>query len=67
MASLATWTDTGDTLKVCDVYSDGYGIRGYVYKPYTGDEGNGTVLLKVSDASGHPVVGASERRVAPPR
>ena len=47
----ATWTENGDTLKVCDVYSDGYGIRGYVYIPNTGDEGNGTVLLKASDPS----------------
>jgi hypothetical protein len=47
----ATWTENGDTLKVCDTFSDGYGVRAYVYVPYTGDEENGTVLLKVSDPS----------------
>lgn len=47
----ATWTENGDTLKVCDDRADGYGIRAYIYVPYTGDEGNGTVLVKVSDPS----------------
>lgn len=47
----ATWTENGDTLKVCDDYPDGYGVRGYIYVPYTGNEENGTVLMKASDPS----------------
>ena len=45
----AYWTENGDTLEVCDLHSDGWGVRGYVYRPKSGDPGNGTVLIKASD------------------
>ncbi|MFD4522712.1 hypothetical protein ACFWP7_01975 [Streptomyces sp. NPDC058470] len=48
----AAWTEDGDTLKVCDVSSDGYGVRGYIYTPNSSsDAGNGTVLIKGNDPS----------------
>ncbi|MEH0548900.1 hypothetical protein QA802_39310 [Streptomyces sp. B21-105] len=27
----AGWTENGDTLTVCDLSSDGHGVRGYIY------------------------------------
>jgi hypothetical protein len=48
----AGWTENGDTLTVCDLDSDGYGVRGYIYTPNSSsDTGNGTVLIKGNDAS----------------
>lgn len=47
----AGWTENGDTMTVCDISSDGYGVRGYIYTPYAGDPANGTVLIKGNDAS----------------
>ena len=47
----ATWTENGDSLQVCDMKGDGWGVRGYIYRPYTGDPANGTVLIKASDPS----------------
>lgn len=47
----ATWVENGDTLKVCDEAGDGWGVRGYIYRPYAGDPGNGTVLIKANDPS----------------
>ncbi|MFD6419840.1 hypothetical protein [Streptomyces sp. NPDC060194] len=44
----ATWTENGDTLTVCDTASDGWGVRGYIYRPYAGNPGNGDVLIKAS-------------------
>jgi hypothetical protein len=45
----ATWTENGDTLQVCDDEADGWGVRGYIYVPNSGDPANGTVLIKASD------------------
>jgi hypothetical protein len=45
----AIWTENGDNLQVCDDAADGWGVRGYVYRPYDGDPENGDVLLKASD------------------
>jgi hypothetical protein len=45
----ADWHDIGDELTVCDDRADGWGVRGYIYRPNPGDPGNGTVLMKVSD------------------
>lgn len=47
----AGWTENGDTMTVCDLSSDGYGVRGYIYTPYSGNPGNGTVLIKGNDPS----------------
>lgn len=47
----ASWLENGDTLTVCDSKADGWGVRGYIYRPYSGDPANGTVLIKVSDPS----------------
>jgi hypothetical protein len=47
----ATWVENGDTLTVCDMKGDGWGVRGYIYRPYAGDPANGTVLIKASDPS----------------
>ncbi|MFJ2832655.1 hypothetical protein ACIPC1_34755 [Streptomyces sp. NPDC087263] len=48
----AGWTESGDTLQVCDISSDGYGVRGYIYTPNSSsDPGNGTVLIKGNDPS----------------
>ncbi len=47
----ATWVENGDTLTVCDDKADGWGVRGYIYRPYAGDPANGTVLIKASDPS----------------
>ncbi|NUO42519.1 MAG: hypothetical protein HOV73_08140 [Streptomyces sp.] len=47
----AGWTENGDTLTVCDISSDGYGVRGYVYTPYSDAPQNGTVLIKGNDPS----------------
>lgn len=48
----AGWTENGDTLTVCDLSSDGYGVRGYIYTPNSSsDPGNGTVLIKGNDPS----------------
>jgi hypothetical protein len=48
-SGFANWTENGDTLTVCDQSPDGWGVRGYIYRPYVGDVGNGTVLMKASD------------------
>ena len=45
----ATWTENGDNLQVCDRAADGWGVRGYIYRPYDGDPENGEVLIKASD------------------
>jgi hypothetical protein len=45
----ASWTENGDTLRVCDAEPDGWGVRGYIYRPNSGDPENGTVLIKASD------------------
>lgn len=47
----ASWLENGDTLTVCDSKADGWGVRGYIYRPYSGDPANGTVLIKLSDPS----------------
>ncbi|MCG8925036.1 hypothetical protein [Lentzea sp. CC55] len=47
----ADWIENGDTLTVCDQRADGWGVRGYIYRPYAGDPANGTVLIKASDPS----------------
>ncbi|MEU2423354.1 hypothetical protein ABZ619_20405 [Streptomyces sp. NPDC007851] len=47
----AGWTENGDTLTVCDLSSDGYGVRGYIYTPYSSEPQNGTVLIKGNDPS----------------
>ena len=47
----ASWLENGDTLTVCDSKADGWGVRGYIYRPYSGDPANGTVLIKASDPS----------------
>ncbi|MEV6505406.1 hypothetical protein [Streptomyces sp. NPDC051642] len=47
----AAWTENGDTLTVCDLYGDGYGVRGYIYTPYASAPQNGTVLIKGNDKS----------------
>jgi hypothetical protein len=36
---------------VCDWEADGAGVRGYIYRPNTGDRENGTVLIKASDGN----------------
>lgn len=46
----AKWTENGDSLLVCDEMADGWGIRGYIFKP-TDIYGNGTVILKVNDSN----------------
>jgi hypothetical protein len=48
-SGFATWTENGDTLRVCDTEPDGWGVRGYIYRPDSGDPENGTVLIKASD------------------
>jgi hypothetical protein len=45
----AGWTENGDNLQVCDLEPDGWGVRGYIYQPNSGDPENGTVLMKASD------------------
>jgi hypothetical protein len=45
----AIWIENGDTLRVCDDEPDGWGVRGYIYRPNSGDPANGTVLIKESD------------------
>lgn len=50
-AGSAKWTENGDLLTVCDREADGYGVRGYIYRPYAEDYGNGTVLVKANDPS----------------
>lgn len=45
----ASWTENGDSLRVCDTEPDGWGVRGYIYRPNSGDPANGTVLMKASD------------------
>jgi len=45
----ANWIENGDRLEVCDDNPDGYGVRAYIYRPNSGDPGNGTVLIKASD------------------
>jgi hypothetical protein len=47
----AGWTENGDTLTVCDLSADGYGVRGYIYTPYSSNPENGTVLIKGNDPS----------------
>jgi hypothetical protein len=47
----ASWVENGDTLTVCDLSADGWGVRGYVYEPYAGNEEDGTVLIKADDPS----------------
>lgn len=47
----ASWLENGDTLTVCDSKADGWGVRGYIYRPYNADPANGTVLIKLSDPS----------------
>jgi hypothetical protein len=57
----ATWVESSDTLIVCDKSPDGWGVRGYIYRPYVGDPGNGRVLFKLNDPSSNGVcVSASE-------
>ncbi len=51
LSGYATWVENGDTLKVCDQRGDGWGVRGYVYRPYAGDPANGSVLIKKNDPS----------------
>ncbi|WKK26295.1 hypothetical protein QZH56_12270 [Streptomyces olivoreticuli] len=48
-AGHASWDDGARKLTVCDDKADGWGTRAYVYRPNSGDPGNGTVLLKVND------------------
>lgn len=50
-AGSAQWTENGDTLEVCDRAADGAGVRGYIYRPNSGDHENGTVLIKASDGN----------------
>ncbi|MEH1165387.1 hypothetical protein V6V47_08365 [Micromonospora sp. CPCC 205539] len=50
-SGVANWTEDGDRLTVCDQAADGWGVRGYIYRPNAGDPANGTVLIKVSDPS----------------
>ena len=45
----ASWTENGDTLKVCDIEADGYGTRAYIYGPNQPNPANGTVLIKGND------------------
>lgn len=45
----AIWTEDGDNLQVCDHAADGWGVRGYIYRPYDSDPANGDVLIKASD------------------
>lgn len=45
------WTENGDTLTVCDLSADGYGVRGYIYTPYASAPQNGDVLIKGNDPS----------------
>ncbi|MEO6089178.1 MAG: hypothetical protein ABIQ18_39305 [Umezawaea sp.] len=47
----AAWVESSDTLTVCDNIADGWGVRGYIYRPYIGDPGNGRVLFKLNDPS----------------
>ncbi|MFE6691869.1 hypothetical protein ACFVFQ_36045 [Streptomyces sp. NPDC057743] len=51
----AKWFEAKHEIGVCDDKADGWGTRGYIYRPKHGDPGNGTVLLKVNDpsAKGH--------------
>lgn len=50
-SGLAYWTENGDTLDVCDIRADGFGVRGYIYLPNASDPANGTVLFKGNDPS----------------
>lgn len=48
-AGAASWTENGDTLRICDNDPDGWGVRAYVYRPNAADPWNGTVLIKGND------------------
>lgn len=45
----ASWTEKGDKLVVCDVDPNGWGVRGYIYRPNSIGSANGTVVMKASD------------------